>query len=98
MGQEALWRFRAPSCGVDVLLLVACCVAEPRVSLSCPALNFGRVLVGAHARAEVQLVNDEALPLAFEVAALPACGDAPADQGKRASPGFHLGSKPECGR
>ena len=86
MGQEALWRFRAPSCGVDVLLLVACRVAEPRVSLFCPALSFGRVLVGAHARAEVHLVNDEALPLAFEVAALPACTDAPADQGKRASP------------
>ena len=87
-GQEALWRFRAPSCGVDVLLLVACRVAEPRVSLSCPALGFGRVLVGAHARAEVQLVNDEALPLAFEAAVVPACGNAPADPGKRAHP-FH---------
>ena len=84
MWQESLWRFRAPSCGVDMLLLVACRIAEPRVSLSRPALSFGRVLVGAHARAELQLVNDEALPLAFNIAVLPACGGAAADQGKRA--------------
>ena len=71
---------------MDVLLLLACRVAEPRVSLSCPALSFGRVLVGAHARAELQLVNDEALPLAFEVAVLPAGGGPAACQGKHAQP------------
>ena len=82
--QEALWHFRAPSCGVDVQLLVACHVAEPRVALSCPAHNFGRVLIGACARAALELVNDEALPFAFGITAPKAPGSAALGTGKRA--------------
>ncbi len=65
--QEALWHFKAPSCGVDVPLLVACRVAEPRIAFSCPALNFRRVLIGTRAHTALELVNDEALPLAFDI-------------------------------
>lgn len=82
--QEALWHFRAPSCGVDVQLLIACHVAEPRVALSCPAHNFGRVLIGACARAALELVNDEALPFAFRITAPTAPSRVALDTGKRA--------------
>jgi hypothetical protein len=67
-----------------VPLLVACRVAEPRVALSCPALHFGRVLVGASAQATLELVNDEALPLAFEFAMPKAPGSPAASTSKRA--------------
>ncbi len=70
-------------------LLVACRVAEPRVALSCPALHFGRVLVGASAQATLELVNDEALPLAFEFVMPKAPGSPAAGTSKRALASQH---------
>lgn len=75
---EVAWTFEIPSQGVQVPVTFFARVAEPRVRLSVPSLNFERVLMGEHATADVQLVNEESVPFhwAFDRGTYGASADA----------------------
>lgn len=63
---EAFFRFLIPQHKLTQCLLVAGVVSEPRVSLDRSSIVFSHLLVGAHTTETAYIINDEAVPFAFE--------------------------------
>jgi hypothetical protein len=63
---EAFFRFLIPQHKLTQCLLIAGTVSEPKVSLDRSSIVFTHLLVGAHTTETALIINDEAVPFAFE--------------------------------